>query len=72
MEKKRKTALYLLAGYLSTFVWYEEKHPEELLDLAEACLRGIEKNPEILEYLNTNRWTGDVLLEGKNTLTKED
>jgi hypothetical protein len=31
-----------LAGYLSTYTWYEDRHPGELLELAEHCLSGID------------------------------
>lgn len=40
---KRSEMVMQLAGYLSTYVWYEERHPEELLELAEHVLNGVEK-----------------------------
>ncbi len=45
MEKQiiKKHIAVQLAGYLSTYVWYEERHPQELLPLAEHCIKGLEK-----------------------------
>lgn len=40
---KRSEAVYQLAGYLSTYHWYEERHPEELVELARVALDGMEK-----------------------------
>lgn len=31
-----------LAGFLSTYIWYEEKHPEELLPLAKHIVQFLE------------------------------
>ena len=41
----------MLAGYLSGFKWYKNLHPEELLELAEFIINGVdisfkEKNNE--------------------------
>ncbi len=35
-----------LAGFLSTYVWYEERHPEELIPLAEHIAQWFETNKE--------------------------
>lgn len=40
---KRSEAVSQLAKFLSTYVWYEERDPEELLGLAEDCIKGVEK-----------------------------
>lgn len=40
---KRSEMINQLAGYLSTYHWYEEKHPEELIGLANEALNGVEK-----------------------------
>lgn len=42
-DLQRKHIEVQLAGYLSTYVWYEERHPQELLPLAEHCIKGLEK-----------------------------
>ncbi len=40
---KRSEAISQLAGYLSTYAWYEEKHPSDLIELATHALTGAEK-----------------------------
>lgn len=40
---RKSEAIRQLAGYLSTFHWYEERHPEELLELAKTAVEGMEK-----------------------------
>ena len=40
---KKSEAIDQLAGYLSTYVWYEKQHPSDLVDLASHAINGIEK-----------------------------
>lgn len=40
---KRTEAIARMAGFLSGYVWYREKHPEELLELAGHVILGAEK-----------------------------
>lgn len=40
---KKMEAIWQLAGYLSTYHWYEEKYPSELVELAEHAIEGMEK-----------------------------
>lgn len=43
MSLERKYAAAQLAGYLSGYKEFTQRHPMELLELAEHCLDGLEK-----------------------------
>lgn len=40
---KRSEAVGQMAGYLSGYHWYAEKHPSELLELAQHVITALEK-----------------------------
>ncbi len=40
---KKQSAINQLAGYISTYPSFSHKHPEELVDLAEHILKGIQR-----------------------------
>lgn len=68
---KRSEAVYKLAGYLSTMDGFADKHPEELVPVAEWAIDGLEKIGLLPQNPVAANWYGSWEKENKENQNEE-